>query len=118
MDAGDEAFRAEWALSFLASGGSDDVPAELDATYEFHIGDSVACLRISKGRMAVTPGACAVPADVTIRTQAPTIVAIVGQRLSVTDAVARKDLDVTGDPVAAAAIVGIINRRLPSRADA
>ena len=49
-----EAFRAEWALGFLAAGG-DAVSTDADGVYEFHVDDSVACLRVRKGAYRSAP---------------------------------------------------------------
>ena len=70
-DVGREAFRAEWLLSFLAADLSGDMDPGPDALYEFHIGDSTACLQVRGGRMRVVPGPAATPPDVTVRAAAP-----------------------------------------------
>lgn len=111
-DVDEEAFRAEWLLSFLAADVRRDGPHDLDAVYEFHIDDSVACLRLLDGRVTVTPGAPAVPGDVTVRASASTVASIVGRKLAVEDALADGRLEVTGEPAAVAALVGVIERRL------
>lgn len=114
-DADDEDFRAEWALSFLAATDRGGLPTELDVVYEFHIDDSVACLHIRDGRMNVTPGPCPTGADAVVRTGANTVAAIAGQRIVIGDAVAAGDVEVSGDHDAVAALIGIIERRFPSR---
>ncbi|MFB1295749.1 winged helix-turn-helix transcriptional regulator [Mycobacterium sp. pW049] len=111
-DVDEEAFRAEWLLSFLAADVRRDGPHDLDAVYEFHIDDSVACLRLLDGRVTVTPGAPAIPGDVTVRASASTVASIVGRKLAVEDALADGRLEVTGEPAAVAALVGVIERRL------
>jgi DNA-binding HxlR family transcriptional regulator len=109
--ADDETFRAEWSLNFLAS-GKEGVPADLDADYEFHVGDSAACLHVHDGRMSVTPGISTTPIDATVRATAQTLVAIAGGRLSLADAVHQGDLDVDGDPDSVAALLAIVDKRL------
>lgn len=111
-DAGAEVFRAEWALAFLAGSGVGDIPADLAADYEFHIGDSVACMHIRDGRMTVTPGPAAASADVVVRTSAKVIGAIAGQRTDIGEAVRTGRLEVTGDPGAIAVLFEIIESRL------
>lgn len=76
-----ELFRAEWLLTFLAADMNEDAPKDLDAVYEFNIGDSSACLRIRGGRVSVRPGKSPTPSDVTVRASAPTVAALVGQKL-------------------------------------
>lgn len=111
--ADDEVFRAEWALNFLAGGSRADVPDDLDATYEFHIDDSTACLHIGAGRMWVTPGISpAAEGVVVIRTTAESLAAIVGQRTTIADALDDGRLEVTGDATAVAALFAIVERRL------
>jgi DNA-binding HxlR family transcriptional regulator len=111
-----ELFRAEWMLNFLAADLRRDAPQDLDAVYEFHIGDSTASLRIRGGRVLLTPGHSTTPTDVTIRTSAPTIAALVGQKVTTADAIAQGDLDVAGDPTALAALITVIEKRLGERA--
>lgn len=117
-DADHELFRAEWLLNFLAADLRRDAPADLDATYEFTIDDSAACLRICEGRVSVTPGKSAAPSDVSVSVSAPTIAALVGCRISLSDAIDEGRLEVTGEPVAAAALLGVIEKRLGDRTPA
>jgi DNA-binding HxlR family transcriptional regulator len=111
-DVDEEAFRAEWLLSFLAADVRRDGPHDLNAVYEFHIDDSVACLRLLDGRVTVTPGPPATPGDVTVRASASTVASIVGRKIAVHDALADGRLEVTGEPAAVAALVGVIEKRL------
>ncbi|MCV7155015.1 transcriptional regulator [Mycobacterium pyrenivorans] len=111
-DPDSELFRAEWLLTFLAADMREDAPRDLDAVYEFNIDDSTACLRIREGRVSVRPGGGATPSDVTVRASAPTIAALVGQKVTLDDAVAQGRLDVTGDPAASAALLSVIEKRL------
>ena len=60
----------------------------------------------------MTPGKSATPSDVTVRASAPTIAALVGGKLTLTDAFAQGSLDVTGDGVAIAALLAVIEKRL------
>ncbi len=111
-DVDDEAFRAEWLLCFLSTDVRKDAPEGLAAVYEFHIGDSTACLRIDDGHVSVTPGASATPAEVTIRASARTVAAMVGRTITVEEAIDKGRLEITGDPVAVAALTGVIANRL------
>lgn len=109
-DAGGEVFRAEWALGFLAGSGAGGVPAGVAALYEFHIGDSVACLRIRDGRMSVAPGPADTPADVVVRTSAGALGAIAGQRTTMAEAVGAGQVEATGDATAIGVLVEIVER--------
>ncbi len=111
-DAAHEAFRAEWLLSYLAADIRRDGPHDLDAVYEFHIDDSVACLRLQHGRVTVTPGPSATPCDVTVRSSASTVAAIVGRKVALDDALADGRLEMAGTPAAVAALVGVTEKRL------
>ena len=111
-DACSETFRAEWLLGFLAADIRRDGPHDLDAVYEFHIDDSTAHLRLRDGAVTVTPGPSPSPVDVTVRASAPTVAAIVGRNIAVTDAVADGRLETSGDPTAIAALVTVIERHL------
>lgn len=108
----EELFRAEWLLNFLAADVRRDAPQDLDAVYEFDIGDSTACLRMHDGRVTVTPGKSPTPGDVTVRAAAPTIAALVGGKLTIAEAITQGRLDVTGDGPAIAALLGVIEKRL------
>lgn len=110
-----ELFRAEWLLTFLAADLRDDAPQDLDAVYEFNIGDSTACLRIRDGRVSVRPGKSATPSDVNVRATAPTVAALVGEKVTLSDAIAQGLLDVTGDPTASSALLSVIEKRLLSQ---
>jgi DNA-binding HxlR family transcriptional regulator len=111
-DVRNESFRAEWLLNFLAADVRRDAPNDLEAVYEFHIDDSVACLHVSAGRVWVTPGPSAAPSDVTVRASAKTVAAMVGRTLTSQDAIAAGRLQVTGERAAAAALSGVIEKRL------
>lgn len=111
-DAGSEAFRAEWLLSFLAADVRRDGPHDLEAVYEFHIDDSTACLRLREGHVTVTPGPPATPGDVTVRSSASTVAAIVGRKLAVDTALDDGRLSISGDEKAVATLVGVIEKRL------
>ena len=89
-----------------------DGPHDLNAVYEFRIDDSVACLRLLDGRVTVTPGPPATTGDVTVRASAATVASIVGRKIDVHDALADGRLEVTGEPAAVAALVGVIEKRL------
>lgn len=109
-----EAFHAEWVLGFLAAGG-DAVSPDVDGVYEFHVDDSVACLRVRDGRMSVRTGPSATPADVVVRTTRKVVAAIAGQRTTITEAIADGEIDAEGDPTAAARFSAIIDERIFSR---
>ena len=110
-DAIDETFRAEWALGFLAAADDDALPADFAAVYQFHIDNSSAWLRVRGRQMRVKAGENP-DADVTIRTSAATFLAIGGRHVTLREAIAHGELDVTGDAAAMAALTGIVERRL------
>ncbi|MDY6997124.1 MAG: winged helix-turn-helix transcriptional regulator [Actinomycetota bacterium] len=107
-----ESFRAEWLLSFLAAEFRDDAPAGVEAVYEFHIGDSAACLHLHSGKVAVTPGPCPSTPDVTIRASAPTIAALSGGKTTLAEARRSGDLEVAGDTTASAVLTELVERQL------
>ncbi|BBX50306.1 winged helix-turn-helix transcriptional regulator [Mycolicibacterium poriferae] len=111
-DVGREAFRAEWLLSFLAADLTGDMDPGPDALYEFHIGDSTACLQVRGGRMRVAPGPAATPPDVTVRAAAPTVAALLGRQLTLSDAVRSDQVDISGDTAATDALVALIESHL------
>lgn len=113
-DADTEAFRAEWLLSFLAVDVREDGPKDMSALYEFHIGDSVACLKVRDGRVSVSPGPSLGPSDVTVRATATAIAGLLGQKIQLPDAIADGHIEVTGDPDAIAVLVRVIEKRLPA----
>ena len=111
-DAGKEVFRAEWALGFLAGSGARGVPLEVEALYEFHIGDSVACLGIRDGRMSVAPGPAEGAPDVVVRTSAGVLASIAGQRVTMAEAVGAGQVEATGDAAAIGVLIDIVERSL------
>ena len=111
-DAGKEVFRAEWALGFLAGSGAGGVPLEVEALYEFHIGDSVACLGIRDGRMSVAPGPAEGAPDVVVRTSAGVLASIAGQRVTMAEAVGAGPVEATGDAAAIGVLIDIVERSL------
>ena len=110
-DVGREAFRAEWLLSFLAADIGDTATGP-DAVYEFHIGDSTACLQVRGGRMRVTPGSAATPPDVTVRAAAPTVAALLGRQLTLGDAIRSDQVEISGDSAAADALITLVENHL------
>lgn len=113
-DADDEAFRAEWALSFLIADG-EGLASDVDAVYEFHIGESAACLRIRRGRMSVRGGTAPEPADVIVRSTREVLSDLVGQRMTVAEAVADGRIEAEGDPDEVARLAAIVDGRIRSR---
>ena len=109
----EQGYRAEWSLVFLAD-LLDPQQLNTGATYEFHIDDSVARLRISDGRAEVIAGAG--PADATLRTDAATVAAIAGGRLTIAAAAAENRLGVDGDPEALQVLLVLLDGAL-SRLD-
>ena len=109
----EQGYRAEWSLVFLAD-LLDPHQLNTDATYEFHIDDSVARLRISDGRAEVIAGAG--PADATLHTDAATVAAIAGGRLTIAAAAAENRLEVDGDPEALQVLLVLLDGAL-SRLD-
>jgi putative sterol carrier protein len=99
-------------LGFLVADVRRNAPEGLEATYEFHIGNSVACLRVSGGDVTVTPGPSPTPPDVTVRASAKTIAAMVGRTITTGEAMAKGRLEVTGEPAAVAALTDVIEKRL------
>ncbi|AFM15568.1 putative transcriptional regulator [Mycolicibacterium chubuense NBB4] len=114
-DAAQELFRAEWLLGSLAADVRRDLPDGLNATYEFHIGDSVACLRVAAGTVSVTAGPSPTPADVVVSAGAATIAAVIGGKVTFSEAAAGGDVEVTGDSAAQAALVTMVEKSLATR---
>lgn len=110
----EEAFRAEWVLGFLVAGAGSDV-SDVDAVYEFHIDDSIACLRVRDGRMSVRSGANSTSADAVVRMTRNLVAEIAGQRITVTDAIRNGDIAVEGDPEAVARLAAIVDGRIQRR---
>ena len=116
-DAGEETFRAEWMLSFLAADVGAAMPADHDAAvFEFHIDDSTACLYVRGGRASVRPGPSATPADVTVRASARTVVSLVGGIDTLAEAIEQGRIEVTGDPVAIQALLTGVGKGLEEAA--
>lgn len=107
-----EAFRAEWLLGFLAADVDEAGRAGPDAVYQFHIGESVACLRRRAGRLSVAPGPAKTPADVTVHAAPPTIAALVAGQLALAEATDSGDVTMDGDEQAAAALIALIESHL------
>ena len=116
-DVNREAFRAEWVLGFLVA-GSDAVSTDADGMYEFHVDDSVACLRVHNGRLSVRTGQCAPSADVVVRMTRKVVSAIAGQRTTLTEAITAGEITSEGDPGAVARLAAIVDERISSRMSA
>lgn len=114
VDVDEEAFRAEWALGFLVA-GSDVVSPDADGLYEFHVDDSVACLRVRDGRMSIRTGPSPTPADVVVRTVRKVVAAMAAQRITCADAIAQGQIEAEGDPAAVARLAVIVDGRIYSR---
>ncbi len=109
-----ESFRAEWALVFLADGLDPATLRHTAAEYEFHIDDSIARMRIADGRADVVGGASEHPADVVLRSDAATVAAIAGGRLTIADAVTGRRIQADGDHESIQALVTLLETRLKS----
>lgn len=108
----DEEFRVDWALAFIAEELEAVLPKELRVAYDFFVDDSAARLLLDTGRSQVTPVPMQGPAaDVVIRCGAPVLAAIVGSRLEIADAVRDDHVQVEGEPVAAQALLSLIQLR-------
>jgi DNA-binding HxlR family transcriptional regulator len=107
-DTDDEVFRAEWMLGYLAADFRAAGPADLDAVYEFHIDESVACLVVSGGRVSVSPGVSATPADVTVRAGARAITSLVGGLSTLEETIEQGRIVATGDPTAIQALLAVV----------
>ena len=113
-DVDNEAFRAEWVLGFLVA-GSEGVSFDIDGMYEFHVDDSVACLRVRDGRMSVKTGACAERADVVVQMTRHVVASIAAQRTTITGAIAEGAITTQGEPAAVARLAAIVDGRIYSR---
>ena len=109
-----EQFRAEWALVFVADSLEPDALRNLAVDYEFHIDDSVARMHISDGRAEITTGSSEIPATAVLRSDAATVGAIAGGRLTVTDAVMQGRIRPEGDPEALQTLLTLLNTQVNS----
>ena len=62
--------------------------------------------------MRVVPGPAATPPDVTVRAAAPTVAALLGRQLTLSDAVRSDQVDISGDAAATDALVALIESHL------
>jgi DNA-binding HxlR family transcriptional regulator len=106
--ADDELFRVEWPLLVVSASMDPDRIADVDATYEFRVGDSIGHVRIRSGRVRVGSGPADDP-DVTLTADAETFVAVGTGKLDAAEAVASGRMTVEGDPEAAAVFASIFS---------
>ncbi|WP_067884896.1 winged helix-turn-helix transcriptional regulator [Nocardia vaccinii] len=107
-----EEFRAEWALVFVADGLDPAALRNLAAEYEFRIDDSVARMRIGDGRAEILTGASEIPPTAVLRTDAATVGAIAGGRLTVRDAVGHGRIQPEGDSEALQTLLTLLDTQV------
>ncbi len=106
--ADDEYFRVEWPLLALSASMDPALIADVDATYEFRVGDSTGHVTIRAGRVRVGSGPAEAP-DVTLTTDAETFVAVGTGKLAAPEAVASGRLTVDGEAEAVAIFTSIFS---------
>ena len=103
MDAprSDDVVRASyWLPAIEAAAQPDAVPANVDDTYEFRVGEEALSVTVRNGKLEVRQGSTDTP-DVILSTDAWTFVALGRGELSPLEAIEAGKLTVEGDPAAA-----------------
>ncbi|MQY22318.1 winged helix-turn-helix transcriptional regulator [Nocardia macrotermitis] len=112
--AAQEEFRAEWALVFFADSLEPAALRGLAVDYDFHIADSIARMHIADGRAEIISGTNESAPDAVLRSDAVTVGAIVGGRLTVLDAVAQGRIGLEGDPGALETLLTLLQTQIES----
>ncbi|MEV6279277.1 winged helix-turn-helix transcriptional regulator [Nocardia sp. NPDC051832] len=108
----DEAYRAEWALVFIAQMIDRDALTGLEYTYRFQLGESEAYLRISHNDVTVTPGPLD-RFDATAGTDPVTVLEISAGRLALSEALTTGRVTLDGDPDALLTLTRVLPDRIP-----
>ncbi|WP_431958339.1 winged helix-turn-helix transcriptional regulator [Nocardia lijiangensis] len=109
-----ERFRAEWALVFLADSLEPAALRDITAEYEFHIDDSVVRMRIADGRARVVRGTSELPPAAVLQSDAVTVAAIAGGRVTVNDAITGGRIQAVGNPEALQTLLTLLDMQLES----
>ncbi|TCN43392.1 hypothetical protein EV641_12733 [Rhodococcus sp. SMB37] len=100
------------ALAFIAEALGAALPKELRVAYDFFVDDSATRLLLDSGRTQLAPDPMQRSADdVVVRCGAPVLAAIVGGRIDIADATRDDHVHVEGEPVAAQALLSLIQSR-------
>ncbi len=105
-----DAYRAEWALVFIAQLIDEDTIGNVDFRYHFKIDHTYAVLRLANGRAMVEPSEVdpVDPVDATVTMDSSIIIDVSAGRLSITEALCAGRVLVTGDAEAAAKLVEVL----------
>ncbi|MGY3554748.1 alkyl sulfatase C-terminal domain-containing protein [Williamsia sp. R60] len=88
------------------------------AKFEFNVGNSVATLQLQDGFPRVQAGSPETPADAVIWTEPPTMAAIAGNRMTVTEAIENGLVKIDGDPDALKSLLEMLEASLAQRSGA
>ena len=111
----DESFHAEWSLLFLARMLDKESLRGMTSRFEFNVGNSVATLQLQDGSPRVQAGPPETPADAVIWTEPPTMAAIAGNRMTVTEAIENGLVKIDGDPDALQSLLVMLEASLVQR---
>jgi len=100
VDEGEYQFRAAWAVHGMRTFYDEKLAAELDETYEMHVGDEVLHVVVKNGTVDVQPGPAQDPVVRVIMTQ-EAYIALVTNAETYENRMARDDSRIEGDPAAA-----------------
>ncbi len=103
-----------WLPAIEAAAQPHAVPASVDDTYEFRVGEEVVSVKVRNGRLDVRQGTTDSP-DVILTTDARTFVALGREELSPLEAIEAGKLSVEGDPAAAERCAAVFATTDPSR---
>jgi DNA-binding HxlR family transcriptional regulator len=107
-----EDFRAEWALVFLADSLDATTLGTLVAEYDFEIDGSTVRLSIADGHAQIGPATDTVAADAVLTSDAATVAAVAGGRVSLADALARGRVEANGNPAALQSLLEVLDAAL------
>lgn len=109
-----EDFRPEWALVFLADSLDATTLGALTAEYDFQIDGSTVRLSIADGHAQIGAATDTVAADAVLRTDAATVAAVAGGRITLADALAGGRIEADGDAAALQSLLEVLNAALTS----
>lgn len=112
-----DALQPGWFFVSIRATFRPELAAKLDESYEFRIAGEAFHVVIDGGRLTSGQGAATDP-DVVVSTDLETFIALLAQRLEPADVLARRGVEIEGDPAALSRFIDIFAWPMPEQTEA
>jgi DNA-binding HxlR family transcriptional regulator len=112
-----DALQPGWFFVSIRATARPELAAKLDESYEFRIAGEAFHVVIDGGRLTSGQGAATDP-DVVVSTDLETFIALLAQRVEPADVLARRAVEIEGDPAALSRFIDIFAWPVPEQTEA